>query len=446
MASNVMTAFEAQYAVGDLRNFCLAEYGTHQWLIQHKQLQKINMQAHEDAKTRHDEFIVSELIGQGRVAMLIEELIIAEAWSDFIFPLISEKIHDNCYVKVYSALYQEAVLANLLQIVMYHGEAVEAADDLIMELIDYCYRKLVALNAGSIRISNTTIQSKDITVETTEERLIRNMNKLRAESATASISILRFITENIERAGISAMERILNTKDVILAVIPLICDSPWTRKDRGKLEKFVDNAWIEKSAKDMLALTSIEAELWLIVYNLTMDKECQKKYKFNEMRQNEIMKLKRFMNNTLIDQLPVLTGFHRFLEQLSFMEIRDNSKESVLSFVTLVSEVREKLLRETDFKTLAMEQLNSVFTPNEEELRRDMKLLSEIYSPDNVEHLMSDPKCGKCGKTADQRCSRCKMEWYCCRKCQVAGWKDHKKICKKLAAAKANKSKISEVK
>jgi len=193
----------------------------------------------------------------------------------------------------------------------------------------------------------------------------------------------------------------------------------------------------------MYELTSIEAELWLIVYNLAMDKECQKKYKFNEMRQTELLKLKRFMNNTLTDQLPVLIEFHRFLEELSLMTPGDNSKESVLSFVTLVSNVRESILKETDFKTLAREQLKTVFAHNPEDLRKDMKILSEIYSPDNIEHLMSDPKCGKCGEKADQRCSRCKMEWYCSRKCQVASWKDHKTICKKLAAAA---SKVSNVK
>jgi len=435
MTSQVMTSFEAQYAVSDLRNFCIAEYGTHNWLKQHKQLQKINMQAHGDAKTRHDEFLVSEFIGQGRVAILIEELIIAETWSDFIFPLISSELHENCYVKVYSALFQEAVLANLLQIIFFHGEAVETAEDLIVELIDYCYRKLVALNCGTVKITNTNKVPKDVTAESTEDRLVRNRDKIKAESATACISILRFITENIDQAGLSAMERILNTKDVIMAVVPLICESPWTRRDNEKLEKFVDNAWVETRTEDMYQLTSIEAELWLIVYNLAMDKECQKKYKYNEMRQNEIMKLKRFMNNTLTDQLPILTGFHRFLEELGFMTPADNSKESVLSFVTLVTDVRESILKETDFKALAKEQLKTVFAHNPEELRKDMKVLSEIYSPDNIEHLMSDPKCGKCGGKADQRCSRCKMEWYCGRKCQVAGWKDHKPICKKLAAA-----------
>lgn len=242
MTSQVMTSFEAQYAVGALRNFCIGEYGTHTWLKQHKQLQKMNMQAHGDAETRHDEFLVTEFIGQGQVTVLIEELIIAEAWSDFVFPLLSSELNENCYVKAYSALFQEAVIANFLQIILFHGEAVEAAEDMIVELIDYCYRKLVSLNCGTVKIRNTSVQPKDVTTETTEDRLIRNQNKIRAESATACISILRFITENIARAGLSAMERILNTKDVILAVIPLICDSPWTRRDREKLEKFINNA------------------------------------------------------------------------------------------------------------------------------------------------------------------------------------------------------------
>lgn len=45
----------------------------------------------------------------------------------------------------YIAIYHEAVIVNVLEIIMYHRTAVESADDYLYEMIDYCYRKLVYL-------------------------------------------------------------------------------------------------------------------------------------------------------------------------------------------------------------------------------------------------------------------------------------------------------------
>ena len=36
------------------------------------------------------------------------------------------------------------------------------------------------------------------------------------------------------------------------------------------------------------------------------------------------------------------------------------------------------------------------------------------------------------GKNKMQRCSRCQAVYYCCKECQLADWKTHKKVCKTL--------------
>lgn len=44
-------------------------------------------------------------------------------------------------------------------------------------------------------------------------------------------------------------------------------------------------------------------------------------------------------------------------------------------------------------------------------------------------------RCCVCGNPAEKRCSRCKIDWYCGRKCQVAAWKKHKPLCDTLCEA-----------
>lgn len=43
---------------------------------------------------------------------------------------------------------------------------------------------------------------------------------------------------------------------------------------------------------------------------------------------------------------------------------------------------------------------------------------------------------GACVESAEpgKQCSRCRSVRYCCAACQVAGWGEHKKVCKELAA------------
>jgi len=78
---------------------------------------------------------------------------------------------------------------------------------------------------------------------------------------------------------------------------------------------------------------------------------------------------------------------------------------------------------------------------SEEEKRRELKDIADVYGQNNFEEFMEDPKCSACGKPAEKRCSRCKLEWYCSRECQVAAWKDHKKLCDVMVAAQAEEAK-----
>jgi hypothetical protein len=55
--------------------------------------------------------------------------------------------------------------------------------------------------------------------------------------------------------------------------------------------------------------------------------------------------------------------------------------------------------------------------------------MASLYDLSQLEALLDDPNCAKCGQAAEQRCSRCKQEWYCSRKCQVEAWKGHKSVC-----------------
>jgi hypothetical protein len=59
-------------------------------------------------------------------------------------------------------------------------------------------------------------------------------------------------------------------------------------------------------------------QVWLALNNLVVDPNCRAKYNLDDFRKETLMGLKRFMNQLLIDQLPVLTDLQRVLDELAF--------------------------------------------------------------------------------------------------------------------------------
>ena len=45
-----------------------------------------------------------------------------------------------------------------------------------------------------------------------------------------------------------------------------------------------------------------------------MDPAMRSKYELNDYRKSNLLRLKKFMNELLLDQLPILTDMHRELE------------------------------------------------------------------------------------------------------------------------------------
>jgi len=59
----------------------------------------------------------------------------------------------------------------------------------------------------------------------------------------------------------------------------------------GQLEKYFDNKWTVVAAEDRFKLTKIEGQVWLALYQLLMNEDCQHKYELNPYRKNVILKV-----------------------------------------------------------------------------------------------------------------------------------------------------------
>lgn len=194
-----------------------------------------------------------------------------------------------------------------------------------------------------------------------------------------AISILRFLTDHRVAMPLGVTTRLLETHDVLLLLVPLMEKAPWVRKNRntGRIEKFEDHKWEKVEADDEGRLPKLHTQVWLAIYNLAMDQECRSRYELTSFRKENLLRLRRFINEVVVDQLPPLTNLHRTLEEIAisghFTGATPATTAATPFVVELVAEAREMLVRsyEGRWQQVADEQLREVLvkeTP--EELRR----------------------------------------------------------------------------
>nr|XP_019957103.1 PREDICTED: zinc finger MYND domain-containing protein 10 [Paralichthys olivaceus] len=432
----VIVPVEAEGFVQSLETFSIRDLGSTRWFRQHEYIEKLNIQAILNASAMHDEFIKELLVSYGKIPLLIREMILVEMWKQKVFPILCQlqDVIPKSTFHLYMVIHHEATIINLLETIMFHKDSCEAADDYMVDLVDYCHRKLTLLASKATR-ENTAAQYKltDKTDVPTMEELQIQSAALEFEISLKAVSVLRYVTDHTN--SISAINRMLCTHNMPCVLVQLIDCCPWSRFREGELEKYINCKWQKISADDHLKMTKLDGQVWISLLNLLLKEDCQRKYDFNSFNKNQLLKLRGFLTEVLVDQLPNLVELQRFLAHLAVTDPGPPKKELVLE---QIPEMWNHIARENSgkWKAIAKYQVKETFNPSENDLRVHAQRLAQTYNLDVMESLLPEkPKCGCCGKEAAKRCSHCQGEWYCNRECQVKHWSKHKKACQLMAEA-----------
>ncbi|XP_074532514.1 zinc finger MYND domain-containing protein 10 isoform X2 [Halichoeres trimaculatus] len=440
MDTSVIMPVEAEGFIQSLETFSLKEVGSARWFKQYEDIVKLNMQAILNASAMHDEFVKELLVSYGKIPVLVHEMILVEVWKHKVFPILCQlqDFNPKNTFHLHMAINHEATIINLLETIMFHKDSCEAADDSVLDLVDYCHRKLILL-ASKATQESTTVHSKhnlsgtadvsSVSLSSVNE-LLSQCADLEFEISLKAVSVLRFITDHTN--SISAINRMLCTHNMPCVFVQLLDCCPWSRC-RG--EKFINGRWQKIPPEDHLKMTKLDGQVWISLYNLLLKEDCQRKYDLNSFNKNQLLKLRGFLTEVLIDQLPNLVELQRYLAQLSVTDPAPPKKELILE---QIPEMWNSIVQENNgkWKAIAKYQVKETFSPSESDLRSQAQRLAQLYNLDVIESLLPEkPKCGCCGKEATKRCSRCQGEWYCHRECQVKHWPKHKKACQLMAEA-----------
>ncbi|XP_069849579.1 zinc finger MYND domain-containing protein 10 [Dipodomys merriami] len=431
---------EADVLIRGLRSFQLLEMGSEGWSRQHEHLEKLNMQAILDATVSQGEPIQELLATHGKIPTLVEELIAVEMWKQKVFPVLCklEDFKPQNTFPIYMVIHHEASIINLLETVFFYKEVCESAEDTVLDLVDYCHRKLTLLVARTSHGSTPSEEeeSQDITPM---QELQKQAELMEFEISLKALSVLRYITDCVDSLSLNALNRMLSTHNLPCLLVELLQHSPWTRQEGGKLQRFESGRWQTVVPSEQQKLSKLDGQVWIALYNLLLSPEARARYCFTSFAKGQLLKLQAFLTDTLLDQLPNLADLKDFLAHLALAETQTPKKDLVLE---QIPEIWERLERENrgKWQAIAKHQLQHVFSPSEQDLRLQARRWAETYRLDLLEAVAPErPRCASCNSEASKRCSRCQNEWYCCRECQVKHWEKHKKAC--VLAAQGDRAK-----
>uniref|UniRef100_A0A8B9D0R7 Zinc finger MYND-type containing 10 n=1 Tax=Anser cygnoides TaxID=8845 RepID=A0A8B9D0R7_ANSCY len=203
------------------------------WLRQHESVEKLNMHAILSAAAGQEQLLTELLVTHGKIPVLIGELISAEVWKHKVFPVLCrlEDFHPRSTFPIYVVLHHEASIINLLETVFFYKEICESAEDSILDLIDYCHRKLTLLAARSTSgqaVTQKELDPKDLASLSSMQELQKQAEAMEFEISLKALSVLRFITDQVDSLPLSALTRMLNTHNLPCLLVELVEHCPWS--------------------------------------------------------------------------------------------------------------------------------------------------------------------------------------------------------------------------
>ena len=393
----VVDPSNAERLVEGLVKFSVEEVGSSQWIQQHVDIEKLNLQAHQSAMTNSDEYVIEALLTFDKIKILIHDLLIIEAWKQHVLPLLRGRVDGRNSIRIYFVLFHEATVVNLLEVLLFHRHVCDYCGEVMLEIVDYVARKLTRLNGGyDFRLIEPRVllpktpgsasaaeHAAALATVTPEVEMTKHLIEIEFRICISSCALARFICEHADVMPLSVVSRITDTHDLLILLVPLIENPPWTRRlDNGKWQKLIDQKWNTVAPIDLLNVTKLEGQPWLGLYHLLAKETFRKRYHLNSFRKNQVLRVRKYINEVLLDQLPFLADIQRYMDELSVTDVPEPLSVGNSAFLfQQVAVEREGLLKNKNWPDIADYQMENVFTMTDK-TDKDLIKMSELYSDD----------------------------------------------------------------
>ena len=144
--NDILTSFESEEIIAKrLIEIKYDMIGSKEFILHHSYINKLNMQEVKNilvTEGRGEDIIMTQFIDNEQFKPLIKELYTINTFKYSIYPKIKDKIANYSSIKSYLILYHEACVVNLIENFLYSITACQAAEDYIIDIIEYAYKMI----------------------------------------------------------------------------------------------------------------------------------------------------------------------------------------------------------------------------------------------------------------------------------------------------------------
>ncbi|XP_078052093.1 zinc finger MYND-type containing 10 [Augochlora pura] len=424
----IITPWEIETYIQSLQTSQLEDIGTKGWYEFHKRLMLLNQQSVLEVNTLREESVKELFVSYKKIPILIYEAIQIHLWKHKVFPLLLQINSEpqNTFM-FFTVLYHEDLAVSLLESVLFHCESTETIEDTALDLVDYaitCVYEIVSPLANEV-YENVKKPNSCI------EEILERKKELKFDIGMRCISILRYLAEFSDNLPLSILSRMLSTHDVPYLLVDLIENRPWIKTNDDGENMVYDGSWKKIKSGEEEKVSKIEGQVWIGLRELLLNPKSAPYYELTEYRLTHLMKLQKYLHETVLDQISPLLDLKRWLSCVSVSSAQ--SKAPRPPNVEVMLQIQASLLEKyhKKWKKLAKRQAKFLFTTNTEDVKSAAQILSDAYDLDKLDSIEMK-ECFLCQGVSQKRCSKCKSAWYCGRECQVKDWTKHKVICDKI--------------
>ncbi|XP_053995372.1 zinc finger MYND domain-containing protein 10 [Hylaeus anthracinus] len=433
----IISPWEAESYIQTLQISELQDVGTKGWLEFHKRLMLLNQQSVLEINALREETIKELFVSFKKISILVYEAIQIDIWKHKVFPLLVEiNAEPKNTFMLFTIFYHENIAVSLLENVLFHCESAETIDDLVIDLVDYSVRCVSKL----LDIQDVEIYENIKNPNSCLEEILEKKKELEFDIGMRCISILRYLAEFSDSLPICVLSRMLSTHDVPYLLVQLIESHPWTRENEEGESMIYNGGWKKLKSSEEGKISKIEGQVWFGLRELLLNPKCAPYYEITEHRISQLLKLQKYLDESVLDQISPLIELKRWLSYLSVSSSRIKAPRAVN--VELIPQIKTSIMEKyhKKWKKLAKHQSKFIYTTDAEDVRNAAQIISDAYDLDKLD-CIDVKECFLCQEVANKRCSKCKSAWYCGRECQVKDWEKHKVICEKIIKGADDKEK-----
>ncbi len=419
---------------------------------------------------KREEVVTRILLHQstGRLGVLMHELVASSLLRKNVLqdPANLSRLAALPSSRVYLLLYHELCIANLLEVLMDDGGALDssaAPAEIWPAFLNWIVEAIQFLVSGDLHWDDEDFlhgarstegdsdikSAKDFPTETAEHTVQRHIKEVRFASGICALTLFRYVMTACSGGRHPTLARlVLSNHQGLYLIRPLIENKPWRRvvSFNGQVkasEHFINGSWAVLRAVERNDVSVVEAQVWLAFWGMATSDWFGTN--LTEADKAELITIgKRLITPAVTRDLTPLKDVKEHLVRLDVQSSLPGTGARERAFVIedlsdmdVVDEMMETLKADVGAGQGAwMDHLTRAL--NELTANDDLRALGSLYGDAGFEDVASPDRCAVCSGTrgagADGRlltCGRCKAVKYCSVKCQKADWKKHKGTCRK---------------